>query len=739
MIRLRFWNHRIQIVILTLVGGATTLVLGQDNPPGDPNVPRTIRITVHAAQPPAIAMQHQLLPRYLELVPGNAAVQYLKALPEGGDADIRKHAERIEQLLEQDLEDFQIEEARKILQDFRRIYEYLRLASVREDCDWNLPIREQDWYSVLLPELQSMRQFGRILALKARVEIVDGEFEKAIESLRMGYATARNTAKGPTLVNALVAVAIARMMNERLLEIIQSPAAPNLYWSVAALPDPFIDIRHAMDLESDGMYLMFPQLKDVATAKLTDDQWNLRLAEFGEKLQSLGPTDVPEGSWQRLKNSLARNLGVVAVATLHYSRAKADLEGYGWPKQQLDGMAVPQVILLHISQTYEILRDDLFRWFHVPYWQAHEGMRQADRSMAEKRNREILPLAALLLPALSNARLAVTRLDREFAAIRTVEALRLHAAKSGGKLPAKLEDITEAPLPLDPITGRLFDYKLEGRTATLEGQAPTGRAAEKDSLRYVITLAEKTVAKPSSPRPVTPKQERFRALKTSRLFSDFGAGLVDLFTTNPILEIGENERRQRSIRNLMHLGLAMANYHDAHRHYPPAASVDKDGKPLLSWRVHVLPYLDQADLYRQFKLDEPWDSPHNKKLIEKMPDIFRVPTLRPLPKYTTTYLVPVGKETIFHDNKGTAIKEITDGTSRTVLIVEADADQAVIWTKPGDWQFDSKEPTRGLGKLRGDWFIAAFADASARQFNPEQDKRLLPAVFTRAGGEKFAE
>jgi len=463
----------------------------QDTGKSKSGEPPTMRISLYPAAPPAVALKHRLLPRYLDLVHGNAAVQYLKALPEGGDATIKKHAEKIAELLDQKHEDFQVSDARKILQDLGSIFEFLKLATVRDECEWNLPIREQEVYSILLPELQSMRQFGRCLALRARVQIADGQLEQAIETLRMGYAAARHTANGPTLVNALVGVAIARMMNQRLLELIEHPAAPNLYWSIAALPDPLIDVRRAMDLESDSIYLMFPQLKDVATVNLTDQQWNARLAEFTAKLQSLEPTNVPEGNWQGWKNSLARSLGAAAVATLHYPRAKADLVSYGWPKEQVEKMAMAQVILLHVGQTYDIVRDELFKWFHIPFWQAEAGAHAAEESLADLRQREIIPLASLLLPAINSARLAVERLDREIAAIQTVEALRFYAAKNGGKLPAKLEEVNDLPLPLDPVTGRSFEYRLDGQTATLEGKAPSGHPAETAAFRYVITVAEK--------------------------------------------------------------------------------------------------------------------------------------------------------------------------------------------------------------------------------------------------------
>ncbi|MEX2139391.1 MAG: DUF1559 domain-containing protein [Pirellulales bacterium] len=705
--------------------------LGQTNAP-NPDEPPTTRLVIHPAEPPAIAMQHRLLPRYLDLKPGNAAVQYLKALPEGGDAELKKHDERIGELLDQPKGEFQVEEARKIVKEIgTSTFEFLRLASLRTDCDWDLPIGEHELYSILLPELSSLRQFSRYLALRARVQIADGRIEQAIETLRVGYALARNAAKGPTLVNALVSVAIARNINQVLLELIEAPGAPNLYWSIAALPDPFIDTRPAMDFEGDGIYLMFPQLKDVATTHLTDEQWSLRLAEFSQSLSKFGSLLGTDAEAKRWQEKLALGVKIAAVAAVYYPQAKTDLQKYGWSKTQLDSMAVAQVILLHIGQTNEVFRDSMFKWFHVPYWQSQDGSLLAQRQFADTvKSREILPFSSLLLPAVNAARFAVVRLDRQFAAIRTLEAVRFHAAMHDGKLPQKLEDIGEIPIPVDPVTGKMFDYKLERGTATLEGKAPAGRTSETGAFRYVISVAEKgTDDKPRDERPAEQKrdsaqEDHKRATPAQTAASEVAKRLLDLFTT----------RRAKSINNLKQLALSMHNYLDVYKHFPPAATADKAGKPLLSWRVHVLPYVEEGELYRQFKLDEPWDSEHNKQLIEKMPDIFRVPILPPLPKYTTTYLVPVGEETLFYDDKGTPIKEVRDGVSKTILIVEADADQAVIWSKPGDWQFDPKAPARGLGKLRGPTFLAAFADGSIGQLDPERDKERLLRFLMRADG-----
>jgi hypothetical protein len=698
--------------------------------------PPTTRLAVHPQGPPAAALKYRLLPWYLDLAPGNAAVLYLKALPEGGDASIRSKSERLEQLLDQPRDQFQVEEARKLISELgSSLFDFLRLASTRADCDWNLPIREQDWYSVLLPELQTMREFGRCLALKARVQIADGQYEQAIDTLRIGYAVARHAAEAPTLVNSLVGVAIARLMNKQLLELVQSPRAPNLYWTLAALPSPFIDARSAMDMEAEGVFLVFPQIKDVATTTLTDAQWSVRLAEFTQKLNSFEP--LISGTNQRdWKDRLALGIGIAAWTAIQYPRAKRDLVSYGWPKEQIDRMPAAQVILLHIGQTYEVLRDEQFKWFYLPYPEASEGMWTAQESLNKNKNQEILPLAGLLLPGVANARTALVRIDREFAAIRTVEAIRGYAAKNGGKLPEKLADISEVPVPLDPMTGDAFSYTLDGQTATLEGRAPK-RSPERDAFRYVVTIAQKSrspavaVQTPAAPQRPSPETHT----SASETASQVGRDLIGAFTANPIWYIGENGRRAKSLNNLKQLALAMHNYHDVHKHFPPASFTDKTGKPLLSWRVHVLPYVEENELYRQFKLDEPWDSEHNKKLIEKMPDVFRVPALPALPQYTTTYLVPAGEGTVFHDNAGTPLKEIKDGTSKTIFIVEANADQAAIWTKPDDLAFDPKQPTRGLGKLRDGGFLAAFADGSVRRIDLKRnDEDVVRRLMMRADG-----
>ena len=204
----------------------------------------------------------------------------------------------------------------------------------------------------------------------------------------------------------------------------------------------------------------------------------------------------------------------------------------------------------------------------------------------------------------------------------------------------------------------------------------------------------------------------------------------------------EAARRSQCVNNLKQIALAMHNYHSAFNTFPAAAIAGKDGKPLLSWRVAILPYIEQDALYHQFHLDEPWDSPNNKPLIEQMPKIYACPSDNPEPGMTH-YQVIVGPKqgngnepgTVFEGlTKKHGLLEITDGTSNTLMIVEAR--KPVIWTQPEDVPFDPKGQLLPLlGSNHAGGFNTAFCDGSVRFIKLSIDQGVLKALATRNGGE----
>jgi len=197
------------------------------------------------------------------------------------------------------------------------------------------------------------------------------------------------------------------------------------------------------------------------------------------------------------------------------------------------------------------------------------------------------------------------------------------------------------------------------------------------------------------------------------------------------------ERQEQTADNLVALVGGMNEYELEHGHFPGAYSENEEGTPLLSWRVHLLPYLGHKELYDQFHLDEPWDSEHNKKLIEKMPDVYANPNSI-AEGYKTNYLVPVGDEYLFSGSEGLTLEEITDGTSNTIMIIEVDADRAVTWTKPVDFEVDPDNPTEGVGELRDGTFVAIFADGSTQELSEDISTHILQGLMTFEGDEGFS-
>lgn len=204
----------------------------------------------------------------------------------------------------------------------------------------------------------------------------------------------------------------------------------------------------------------------------------------------------------------------------------------------------------------------------------------------------------------------------------------------------------------------------------------------------------------------------------------------------------EAARRTGSMNNLKHIALAMHNHHDVYTNFPPAYSTDKEGKPLLSWRVHILPFIEQQELYNQFKLDEPWDSEHNKKLIPRMPAIYRSPNSTAAPG-STVYLAIGGPQGVIikptenpSDGRmfGASFADIVDGTSNTLMTVEASDALATPWTKPEEFVPSEKDPLKGLTGLRPGGFLAGLADGSVRFISDKIDLKMLNNLFQRNDG-----
>ena len=207
-----------------------------------------------------------------------------------------------------------------------------------------------------------------------------------------------------------------------------------------------------------------------------------------------------------------------------------------------------------------------------------------------------------------------------------------------------------------------------------------------------------------------------------------------------VQQVRQAARRATAMNNGRQLMLALHNYAEAKGSLPPASSTDKNGKPLLSWRVHILPYLEEKALYEKFHLDEPWDSPHNKELIKDMPAVFENPQANP-GRGKTNFLGISGVAGMFGKVKGLKFSQFTDGTSNCIGVVDTNDDFAVDWTAPNDLDPDKVDDLKGAleGNWPGDLILVFQADGSAHALSDMTNEKLRELMNIKDGKGDISE
>jgi hypothetical protein len=341
---------------------------------------------------------------------------------------------------------------------------------------------------LLVPEIQVMRMVAVVLQVRARYEMAQGHLPEALYSLQTGYALSRHLGQGPTLIHVLVGVAITNLIDAQLDEFVQQPGAPNLYWSLTALPRPYFDPGFAVQEESSWLEHMWPGVKRLEEGPMTR-------AEVEELQKAIRQT------YDRFSAKEPGPLEVTAQSVMQavaYADARKALLAQGTPAEQLEAMPPFQIVALYAVREWHHAWDEYVKWVRVPNFGSEPGYQKARQKVQEAAHRLYrLVLAGKLFEALEVGKPvpfekvygAIGRAERRFDALRCVEAIRLYAAGHDGKLPAALKDISDVPIPSDPMTGRPFEYEVKGDKARLSAPPlPGPKPPPGFLLTYEITL-----------------------------------------------------------------------------------------------------------------------------------------------------------------------------------------------------------------------------------------------------------
>jgi hypothetical protein len=445
---------------------------------------KPIKLTVHPAAEPSPALKYRLLPPLEEQTPGNAVLLYYRAyspewLSHRRDPEFYKKVEKWKQTPMKDLPRQEL----AWLETYKPLRE-LDLGARRAHCDWELlPRIRQDGISLLLPDMQGFRDFANLLALRARLEIAEGHPDEAVRTLQTGYALARDVGTAPLLITSLIGLAIANVMDEEVENLIQMPAGPNLYWALTSLPRPFVHMDRVIQGDGLAVASLLPNLKELEARPWSAQQVEQQTEHLLDTLGKIGALPPSQGSeWQG-------KLALTGLVVKYYPSARRVLVAAGYKPELVEAMPPLQVVLLYSRREFTRLQDNLFKWADLPYWQARPGLARAEQQLRQARAdlEEGIPYASLLLPAAQKVFQAEARTDRRIAALRCVEAIRLYAAAHDGQLPQQLSDITAVPIPIDPVTGKEFEYQAQGYTAILTARPPT-EGGLPETIRYELTF-----------------------------------------------------------------------------------------------------------------------------------------------------------------------------------------------------------------------------------------------------------
>ena len=372
------------------------------------------------------------------------------------------------------LKDFPRDDVAKFLKPCESTFREVEAGARCEDCDWGLTEKlRRNGFNTIIQDVQDMRAVTALLGLRIRFELAEGRTDRAVHALQTGFAVSRHVADSPTLISALVGIAVGNIMLGRLEEVMQQPDAPSFYWPLTDLPRPFIDLRKPMQGERVSVYGSFPGAAEMA-ADLNAKPWTPE--QVAKVVYQFQYFDDEPNEVLKIKDQA---LLLTRIASQHEAAKKLLLDE-GRPKELVEAMPHVQVALRASLYRYDQVYDQFLKEQGLAFWEARPAITQAEerlKGLANDRDESAIPIARFLLPAVQKVFAARTRTDRRIAALRCVEAVRLYAAGHDGKFPAALDDVKDVPIPDDPVTGKPFGYRLVGDRAFLTSTPFPGQPA----------------------------------------------------------------------------------------------------------------------------------------------------------------------------------------------------------------------------------------------------------------------
>jgi hypothetical protein len=409
-------------------------------------------ISVQAAAEPIPALKIRFKPLETELHPGSAQMHFYRALLMYQQLPEKRRTE-ISQWNPNQMP--AMEEAVRMVQQLQNVFAEIRSMALCEDFSFDHRLRDirgPERFAYLLPDIQESRTLGRLLGVKCREALSRQDFDEAFLTIRDGFQLARFVGNGESLVQQLVGMAIDGMMKDLVKDAIGTPGCPNLYWALATLPRPQIDIRRSIELELSSLRQLFAVFElDLESQVYPNDE-----------LLELWLDD-----WQYLSDAEGLSKSSIGtLPTLVAAPAKQRLLASGFDEKQLELMPPMQIVLIDASRELDYWSSALTKGFLLPRSVGEAVIEQSAKEFsawaAQNKNLSLgATIASLTFPAVSAAGNVEPRQEMVLNRLMTIEALRMHAATHNGQFPATLAELSPVPALPNPFDGQPFEYTTQ--------------------------------------------------------------------------------------------------------------------------------------------------------------------------------------------------------------------------------------------------------------------------------------